>query len=220
MKLPPNLNVYVSAALFVIGAYVAALYLGLIVWTFRDIRSRTRDMLAHIMAALLVAVFNLPGLLIYMLVRPKTTLAEEYDRTLAEEAVLHELDARLLCPSCQRDIETDYVVCPSCHHQLKLRCIGCGRLVMPAWDVCPYCVRYQEGEADTPAPDTAMTDTAAPETPDPDMTAAAMAAFDTEAEPDVAPPASEDSMDPALTAPEEPEEEIAAPDEEDDEPSD
>jgi RNA polymerase subunit RPABC4/transcription elongation factor Spt4 len=160
MKLPPSLNVYVSAALFVIGAYVVALYLGLIVWTFRDIRSRTRDMLAHIMAALLVAVFNLPGLLIYMLVRPKTTLAEEYDRTLTEEAVLHELDAKLLCPNCQHDIETDFIVCPSCHHQLKLRCVGCGRLVLPDWDVCPYCGRFQD---DTPAavePETAEPDEA------------------------------------------------------------
>ncbi|GAI31437.1 unnamed protein product, partial [marine sediment metagenome] len=37
MTLPPNLSVYISAALFVLGAYVFALYLGLIVWTFRDI---------------------------------------------------------------------------------------------------------------------------------------------------------------------------------------
>lgn len=155
MKLPPSLNVYVSAALFVIGAYVVALYLGLIVWTFRDIRSRTRDMLAHIMAALLVAVFNLPGLLVYMLVRPKTTLAEEYDRTLTEEAVLHELDAKLLCPNCQHNIEADFIVCPSCHHQLKLRCVGCGRLLLPDWGVCPYCGRFQDGTPAATEPETA-----------------------------------------------------------------
>jgi len=150
MKLPPNLNVYVSAALFVIGAYAVALYIGLIVWTFRDIRSRSRDVLAHIMSALLVAVFGLPGLIVYLLVRPKTTLAEEYDRTLAEEAVLHELDAKLLCPNCHQAVESDYVICPNCRHQLKLRCVGCARLVMPDWDVCPYCGRFQDegsGEA-------------------------------------------------------------------------
>lgn len=150
MKLPPNLNVYVSAALFVIGAYAVALYIGLIVWTFRDIRSRSRGVLAHIMSALLVAVFGLPGLIVYLLVRPKTTLAEEYDRTLAEEAVLHELDAKLLCPNCHQAVESDYVICPNCRHQLKLRCVGCARLVMPDWDVCPYCGRFQDegsGEA-------------------------------------------------------------------------
>ncbi len=144
LNLPPELNVYISAAMFVIGAYVIALYIGLIVWTFRDIRSRTHDMLAHIMAALLVVLFNLPGLLVYLLIRPKSTLAEEYDRSLTEQAVLHELDAQLVCPSCQHAIQEDFIICPHCHQQLKLRCVGCGRLVLPEWDVCPYCGLYQE----------------------------------------------------------------------------
>lgn len=183
MKLPPSLNVYVSAALFVIGAYVVALYLGLIVWTFRDIRARTRDMLAHIMAALLVAVFNLPGLLIYMLVRPKTTLAEEYDRTLAEEAVLHELDAKLLCPNCQHAIEPDFIVCPSCHHQLKLRCVGCGRLVLPDWDVCPYCGRFQEGSPAEAMSEPAVTQSAAGNADDSTLEAAATAPVAADEEP-------------------------------------
>lgn len=161
MKLPANLNTYVSVALFIIGAYVVALYLGMIIWTFRDIRSRTRDALAHILAALLVAVFNLPGLIVYLLVRPKTTLAEEYERTLAEEAVLHELDTKLVCPQCQRSIEADFIVCPHCHQQLKLRCTGCGRLVMPDWDVCPYCGQYQQAEGEKAAPAAADHDAAA-----------------------------------------------------------
>ncbi len=177
MKLPPNLNVYVSAALFVIGAYVVALYLGLVVWTFRDIRSRTRDVLASIMATLLVVVFNLPGLLVYLLVRPKMTLAEDYDRSLTEEAVLQEMGARLQCPGCHRPVEPDFVVCPYCHHQLKLRCVGCGRLVTPDWDVCPYCGRYQREhgpETVSRLPDAEATEAA--ETPEP-------AAAPTEAEP-------------------------------------
>ena len=33
LTLPPDLNVYITAALFVLGAYLFALYLGLIVWT-------------------------------------------------------------------------------------------------------------------------------------------------------------------------------------------
>ncbi len=56
---------------------------------------------------------------------------------------MHELDAKLLCPNCHQSVEADYVVCPNCHHQLKLRCVGCGHLVMPNWDVCPYCGRFQ-----------------------------------------------------------------------------
>ena len=144
MTLPANLSVYVSAGLFVIGAYAAALYVGLIVWTFRDIRARSRDMLAHILAVLLVALFTLPGLLIYLLLRPHVTLAEEYERSLAEEALLQDLDERRTCPSCHRRVDPDFVVCPSCHHQLRLRCVGCARLLSPSWDVCPYCGLFSE----------------------------------------------------------------------------
>lgn len=155
MTLPANLNVYISAALFGVGAFVAALYVGLIVWTARDIRARSRDMLAQIMAILLVAVFNLPGLVIYILMRPHTKLAEEYERSLIEEAVLQDLEGRRTCPECQRQIESDFIICPHCRHQLRLRCVGCGRLLNPKWDVCPYCGRVQD-EAETVASDIAL----------------------------------------------------------------
>lgn len=139
MTLPANLGAYLSAALFVLGAYVAALYLGMIVWTYRDIHSRTRDVLAQILAVLLVAVFTLPGLLVYYLLRPQETLAEEYERSLVEESVLQELGQRHTCPNCQRRVEDDFIVCPYCHEQLRLRCTGCGQLLQPEWDVCPFC---------------------------------------------------------------------------------
>jgi RNA polymerase subunit RPABC4/transcription elongation factor Spt4 len=144
MTLPANLNVYISAAVFVIGAYIFALYAGLIVWTVRDIRRRSRDFMAQIMAVLLVGLFTVPGLLVYMLLRPQTTLSEEYERGLAEESLLQDLDQKRVCPGCRRQVEADFVVCPHCHQQLRLRCVGCGRLLSPDWDVCPYCGLYRE----------------------------------------------------------------------------
>lgn len=150
MSLPANLNVYISAAVFVIGAYIFALYAGLIVWTVRDMRRRSRDVLAQIMAILLVGLFTVPGLLVYMLLRPQTTLAEEYERNLAEESLLQDLDEKRVCPSCGRHVEADFVVCPHCHQQLRLRCVGCGRLLSPDWDVCPYCGLYREQDEDKP----------------------------------------------------------------------
>lgn len=147
--LPANLNVYISAAVFVIGAFLFALYAGLIVWTVRDVRRRTRDVLALIMAVLLVLVFGVLGLLIYMLLRPQTTLAEEYERSLAEESLLQDVGEKHVCPGCQRRVEGDFVVCPHCHQQLRLRCVGCGRLLDPDWDVCPYCGLLREQEEDS-----------------------------------------------------------------------
>jgi predicted RNA-binding Zn-ribbon protein involved in translation (DUF1610 family) len=139
MELPANLNVYAAAALFVIGAYLMAIYVGMVVWTFRDIHSRSRDILAQILSVLLVLLFNLPGILVYILVRPKETLSDAYERALAEEAVLQDLEDRQVCPSCQHRIREDYVVCPHCKHELRSRCANCGRLLVPSWELCPYC---------------------------------------------------------------------------------
>ena len=74
------------------GAFLAALWVALVVWTYRDIRNRARDRLVHILAPVLVAVLNLPGVLVYLILRPQRTLEEEYQRTLEEEALLQEIE--------------------------------------------------------------------------------------------------------------------------------
>ena len=66
------------------GAFLAALWISLVVWTNRDIRARARDPLVQTLATLLVAVLNLPGVLVYIILRPPRTLEEEYQRTLTQ----------------------------------------------------------------------------------------------------------------------------------------
>ena len=63
------------------GAFLAALWISLVIWTYRDIRTRARDPLVQTLATLLVAVLNLPGILVYLILRPPRTLEEEYQRT-------------------------------------------------------------------------------------------------------------------------------------------
>lgn len=150
ITLPANLSVYISIALFVLGAYLFALYVGLIVWTFRDIRARSRDGLAQILAVLLVATLTVAGLLIYLLLRPHTTLAEEFERSLAEETMLKELEEQRACPHCNRRTQADFIVCPYCRHELRRACAQCGRLLNLNWRVCPYC-GSAEHKARTPA---------------------------------------------------------------------
>jgi RNA polymerase subunit RPABC4/transcription elongation factor Spt4 len=123
----------------VTGAVLAAFWIGLVVWTAQDIRSRSRDLLTVLLSVLLVLVFNLLGLALYLLMRPKETLADAYERALEEETLLQGLENRGLCPNCQRPIEHDFVLCPVCRTRLKRPCHHCGRLLQPGWAVCPYC---------------------------------------------------------------------------------
>ncbi len=121
------------------GAYLAGLWISLIIWTYRDIRARTHDGLVRLLAVLTVLVFNLPGLLLYFILRPSETLAEEYERSLEEEAILHELDSLLACPNCKAQVETDFLVCPFCGTQLRRPCPSCQRPLSSQWRTCPYC---------------------------------------------------------------------------------
>ena len=83
-------------------AYALVLWLGAVVWVYRVIRNRTAVRGSQLIAVILVAVFNVPGLVIYLVIRPQTTLADAYERSLEAEAILHEL--QLTANACQRSL--------------------------------------------------------------------------------------------------------------------
>ena len=124
---------------------IAALWLSLVIWTFRDIRQRARDPFTRILAVLIVLLLFLPGFLIYLILRPSATLEDEYQRTLEEEALLHNIEDAALCPGCNRRIQPDWLVCPSCHTLLKKHCPNCSRLMELPWNLCPYCATTVPG---------------------------------------------------------------------------
>jgi RNA polymerase subunit RPABC4/transcription elongation factor Spt4 len=154
MELPANLQTLISSVLLLLGAYAVLLLIALVVWTFRDIRSRSRDILVQILATLLVLVFNLPGLILYFILRPQYTLDEAYEHALGQEALLQDIEERYICPSCRRKAEGDYLVCPHCYTTLRKRCPDCGRLISLSWDVCPYCGWEQPEAEGKPSPET------------------------------------------------------------------
>ena len=127
-----------------IGAFVVALWISLVIWTFRDMRARSRDAFAQLLAALMMFVLGPVGIILYLLLRPRETLAEKYERSLEEEALLQDIEERQICPGCKQPIDADYLLCPICHTRLRQPCVQCERLIHPRWGVCPYCATSQE----------------------------------------------------------------------------
>lgn len=125
------------------AAFLTAMWVSAVIWTFRDIRARSRDIFAQILATFMVLIFfplfPVPGLILYSILRPRETLAEIYERSLEEEALLQGIEERMACPTCNRRITEDYVMCPSCHTRLKKPCHSCGRLLHLSWTICAYC---------------------------------------------------------------------------------
>ena len=134
----------VGVIVAVMGAFLFAFWIAMGIWTFNDIRSRTRDWLAILLACVLVLIFPIVGWVLYLMIRPKETLAEVYDRALEEEALLREIEETLACPSCGVPAKENWVYCPNCHNQLQHTCPSCGNLVRNEWDICVYCGASQQ----------------------------------------------------------------------------
>lgn len=122
-----------------LGALLIALWLSLIVWALRDMRSRSRDPFAQFLAAMLVAALPVVGIIIYFILRPPETLVEAYERALEEEALLQEIEERPTCPGCSRTVEKNWLLCPYCHTRLRKACRDCNALLALNWNLCPYC---------------------------------------------------------------------------------
>ena len=136
----------------VLLAYAIVLLLSMIVWVYRDIRSRTTDQTSQVVAVLLVAFFNVPGLMVYLVIRPQAQLSDSYERSLEAEAILHELQlAATSCHVCRRPIDEDYVICPHCRALLREPCRSCGRHVRTTWTACPYCAVERVQQRPSPA---------------------------------------------------------------------
>lgn len=134
-----NLADYTLVLIAFAAAFAAALWLSLIIWTARDIRRRSQDGFARFLAVLVVTLLFIPGWFLYMILRPSTTLEEEYQRTLEEEALLQNIEDIVNCPGCNRRTQTDWKVCPDCYTLLKKTCHNCGKLIELPWNLCPFC---------------------------------------------------------------------------------
>ncbi len=70
--------------------------LSLVFWTARDVSARTKDRFARVAAVALVALMPMAGVMIYMLLRPRDTISERYERDMIEELLARELSAAAL----------------------------------------------------------------------------------------------------------------------------
>jgi type VI protein secretion system component VasK len=75
--------------IFVIGliVYLLLLWAALIIWTTKDVISRTNNIILQIISIILVVVLNIFGILIYLAIRPTKTIIEKFFEDLEYEAL-------------------------------------------------------------------------------------------------------------------------------------
>jgi hypothetical protein len=128
--------------------YVVLLWLGTAYWAFRDMQARTENPILPYFAAALIVFFTpllfVFAVILYLIVRPRESLAEVYERSLAEETLLAEVEKNKLCPTCRQRVGPDWLVCPNCRTRLHRICPACTRLAEPDWALCAYCGKELE----------------------------------------------------------------------------
>jgi hypothetical protein len=141
-------NPIVQLAGQLIVIYVVLLWLGTAYWAFRDMQARTENPILPYFAAALIIFFTpllfVFAVVLYLIVRPRESLAEVYERSLAEESLLAEVEKNELCPVCRDRVDREWLVCPNCRTRLHRVCPSCNRLADPTWPLCAFCGREFE----------------------------------------------------------------------------
>lgn len=133
-------------------AYIAIMWAALIYWTFRDIRRRSRDVVIQGASVLLTTLFFLPGYWLYLVLRPRMTLAEVAEEHF-REAMFAEYATAGGCPRCKKYVRDEFLVCPHCQTTLKSACTGCAKALNASWRACPYCSQpVPRGSSSVPLP--------------------------------------------------------------------
>lgn len=125
----------VQSAFMIVVVFLVVLYVLSIVWVARD--AYLRGSLWYLWA--LLALVPLLGVIAYCLLRPPLLQLDRDEQELEVALKQRELMKYGECANCGYPVEADYVLCPSCHTQLKNLCANCGRALDPTWSVCPYC---------------------------------------------------------------------------------
>ena len=133
----------VQLAIQAIAVYLIILWLAGAYWAFRDMQQRTENPILPYVAASFIIVFTpifFPlAIFVYKIIRPHEKIGEVYERNLAEEALLAEVEAIKSCPTCARRVHDEWIICPTCRTRLNRVCPNCSRLVGLDWSLCAWC---------------------------------------------------------------------------------
>ncbi len=124
-----------QTAFTVVVVLLVILYILSIIWVVRD--AYLRGTTWYIWA--IVALVPVVGVIAYCLLRPPMLQIDKDEQELEVALKQRELMKYGECATCGYPVDSNYVLCPNCHTQLKNLCTHCERALEPAWTICPYC---------------------------------------------------------------------------------
>jgi len=110
-----------------------------VLWVWSDSSERTSSLLFRMSVTIFVLPFNIPGLIIYYLIRPPLTIEEVYWSELERRYLVYETAELNDCPKCDEALMPGFNNCPNCGYVIKVKCIGCGVMINREHKYCQFC---------------------------------------------------------------------------------
>lgn len=142
-------NFSIDLAFKIAIAYGLVIWFATVIWVIKDITNRSTSILVHVFSILLIIgltpIFGLP---IYLLIRPNTTLFEQYYEESSLDAIATQPDGEeelsamtdeMQCPYCHGEIDKNHHYCPHCGKELLVKCVSCNTSIHGSWKFCPNC---------------------------------------------------------------------------------
>lgn len=133
-------NMSIDLGIKLVLGYLFIIWGAFIIWVIKDITNRTTNILIQTFSIFIMLLFTpIFGLPIYLLIRPRTTLFEQYYEEEEVEETVDDLEEFYHCPGCNHKVSRDFKYCPKCAFELTVSCPSCKKRIHTDWALCPYC---------------------------------------------------------------------------------
>lgn len=130
-----DFNVFGTALITLLGVF----WIVLIGWVWIDSGERTSNRSIRIVYLLLVIIFNIPGLIIYFIIRPSETIEQIYWADLERRYLKYETSELGDCSKCGSQLLPGYIYCTNCGNEIKKKCPSCEVMIGKNVKFCPHC---------------------------------------------------------------------------------
>ncbi|EKD30152.1 MAG: hypothetical protein ACD_78C00136G0003 [uncultured bacterium (gcode 4)] len=133
-------NMSLDLGIKLVLGYFFIIWGAFIIWVIKDITNRTTNILIQALSIFIILFFTpIFGLPIYLLIRPRATLFEQYYEEEEEKELTDDLEEFYHCPGCNHAVSRDFKFCPKCAFELTVSCPSCKKQIHTDWALCPYC---------------------------------------------------------------------------------
>jgi RNA polymerase subunit RPABC4/transcription elongation factor Spt4 len=118
---------------------VVLLWFFVVFWVWTDSGDRSTSIIFRLISVILVLPFNLFGLIIYFIIRPKDTIESLFWTDLERRYLINETADLGDCNNCGYQLSPQFNQCPQCATPVRVECDDCGEMVRTDWKYCAIC---------------------------------------------------------------------------------